>query len=750
MAIPLLRDQQRQYVADTTEATKLRNRAATLNDMSQIALLPAQVAGAVSKIGSGVKTLRADEINAELDSVNRMAEVAEARAAAENSKLIAEGANPDSEDFLSAYRGRVMKHFEDEFKKSGADIKWKESIDAYKTRRDDYIAQGQAANIRLGAELRQRPVVGGNVSEKARKNFADFGTAYVETMSRYGAENNTIDPTTLTNEFYESLDSKLKDLPPDERRARKLAVLQAGMTGYIVNNLTHPDERARLRADAALESNETFQEYFPEIYVTEMVAAERDAQLAEYNQQLAHARLVRDGLREGSEGYENAEKEIDQITAKIELLEKENKIYSDGTESPVREKSLDVPVLGTITVKKSKKDKDSYIDFDEYATTKIREQMRSELALLSEKALGEKRLAARRAENARLQEQAAIGVIDPYDPSFANRLKMLSIGEQSTKFEWDENGNPKIVEQPGESENMTRVEYDEQGMPHATTEPKKGFYQKWYDDYQGFRSEMSKVSQIAESSFADKRATHIALNELLQIPFQDASGSSEKWDAAAAEFLYKMAQTPLTESERQAYKDTVSQMMLMNSDEFLQMQDLLTSGNLGVYMKRTMKGVERDLTAPRNILGNNGEIVFAEERGLPKKIIRNTQTGEVESVYKVPDAFMDRMERAASRIATETVKAYANGVPYDEIKLMQSREFQAAIDEYYSDRYIVDLKALREKKRNKEPAVERINGVLYEYYADDSFGRPIWRDPGTLNTNRDFARINKSYKMGQQ
>lgn len=718
MVVPILRDQQRQYVADTTEATKLRNRAATLNDMSQIALLPAQVVGAVSKIGS----LRADEINAELDSVNRMAEVAEARAAAENSKLIAEGANPDSEDFLSAYRGRVMKHFEDEFKKSGADIKWKESIDAYKTRRDDYIAQGQAANIRLGAELRQRPVVGGNVSEKARKNFADFGTAYVETMSRYGAENNTIDPTTLTNEFYESLDSKLKDLPPDERRARKLAVLQAGMTGYIVNNLTHPDERARLRADAALESNETFQEYFPEIYVTEMVAAERDAQLAEYNQQLAHARLVRDGLREGSEAYENAEKEIEEITDSIELLSEDNKISSG----------------------------DDDIDFDEYATTKIREQMRSEMALLSEKVLGEKRLVARRAENARLQEQAAIGVVDPYDPSFANRLKMLSIGEQSTKFEWDENGNPKIVEQPGESENMTRVEYDEQGMPHATTEPKKGFYQKWYDDYQGFRSEMSKVSQIAESSFADKRATHIALNELLQIPFQDASGSSEKWDAAAAEFLYKMAQTPLTESERQAYKDTVSQMMLMNSDEFLRMQDLLTSGNLGVYMKRTMKGVERELTAPVNILDNNGEIVFTEERGLPKKVIRNTQTGEVEPVYKVPDAFMDRMERAASRIATETVKAYANGVPYDEIKLMQSREFQAAIDEYYSDRHIVDLKALREKKRNKEPAVERINGVLYEYYADDSFGRPIWRDPGTLNTNRDFARINKSYKMGQQ
>lgn len=326
-------------------------------------------------------------------------------------------------------------------------------------------------------------------------------------------------------------------------------------------------------------------------------------------------------------------------------------------------------------------------------------------------------------------EQASLNM-EVYNPqaifeqsNFAQQAKRL---EKGAALKW-RNGNMSMF-----GGDVEKISFGPDGFPvfddTMSEEDKKKYWEDVNKDYQGYWDNISITSQVAESDFKTKADVLNEFNELTRLPLRDEKGNSDKWIGASVRFLHNMSKAPLTEEERGNMKNIVSSMALTNDDYIQSLRSALAGPNTAIYVKNENRST---------ILGRTE---MGDERNIPAVNILGTPSRS---------SFDSKMEQTQAQFQMVAVGMANEGATIQDIVLARQEMFKKSVNEWYADRYVVDLAALDAKLERKEPATAEIDGVVYEYKGRDSFNRPVWRDSRVMNTNLDASRLTKMLKFGE-
>lgn len=325
-------------------------------------------------------------------------------------------------------------------------------------------------------------------------------------------------------------------------------------------------------------------------------------------------------------------------------------------------------------------------------------------------------------------EQASLNM-EVYNPqaifeqsNFAQQAKRL---EKGSELRW-RNGNMSMF-----GGDVEKISFGPDGFPvfdDTMSEEDKKYWEDVNKDYQGYWDNISITSQVAESDFKTRADVLNEFNELTRLPLRDEKGNSDKWIGASIRFLHNMSKAPLTEEERGNMKNIVSSMALTNDDYIQSLRSALAGPNTAIYVKNENRST---------ILGRTE---MGDERNIPAVNILGTPSRS---------SFDSKMEQTQAQFQMVAVGMANEGATIQDIVLARQEMFKKSVNEWYADRYVVDLAALDAKLERKEPATAEIDGVVYEYKGRDSFNRPVWRDSRVMNTNLDASRLTKMLKFGE-
>ena len=585
------------------------------------------------------------------------------------------------------YQEKYRQEAEKIFGKYNKDVKWQEAKDVYTKGKKDFIEKGIAANIRYAAQQREEKAAAGQTKQL---QTADMLTNdYYQKMRSLGDMGNMSDGQGLTTETLAEITKAIGSAGTPQQRAAALTQIatRGGMEWTVGLSQNNPE-----LADAIINNDDAFMKYMPAEFRDNIIEMRRQEQIDEWGRQRT---LLESELQTTNEKSPRAR----ELKKEIKSLDKKMEDFADDKE------------------------------FDAKTISEAREAFKQSVEPAMRRVEGQRSFAARQAEFDKQKKVAAVGVIE-FNPEF------LSFLEKKAKEEKSALKVPRIDYKTGKE-----------------IKDEKGVWEQMHDDYVGYVNEISKYSQLAESSLATKEAVNIGLASLLTMPATDAEGNPTDFEAAAFKFLYHMARAPITESERRDYADFVGKAMLMRNEEIQDLRDTLQSGDVGIYSKGGLKGVveykANDTPIDRPDLA--GSVRLQDERGTFWKPLGENRKGpDGRAGFDNVGNFDKMLLRTQAEYQTKAVNMLVNGASKQEVMNTKKQMFDKAINDWYSARYVVDLNELDRKIANKEPAYQDIDGVIYEYRGRDSMGRPLWKDNSVLNTNRDFSRINKAYKMGQQ
>lgn len=587
------------------------------------------------------------------------------------------------------FQEKYRQEAEKIFGKYNKDVKWQEAKDVYTKGKKDFIEKGIAANIRYAAQQRAEKAAAGQTTQLQTADT--LVNDYFQKMRSIGEAGNVSDGQGLTTETLAEISKAIGSAGTPQQRADALAqVASRGAMEWAVGLSQNNPELI----DAILNDDEAFEKYIPAEFREITTDQWRQIQLDMWNNQIT---LLKSELQTTHEKSARAK----ELNSHIKYYQKQIDEFSENK------------------------------DFDKRAVTEMRKAFKQAVEPSIRRVDGERSFAARQAAFEQQKNIAANGVITfgPQLEWFLNeQVKNEKISRNSTKI------NPETGQAYEMSSDMSE---------------KKGKWEQMRDDYVGYRNEMTKFSPLVESAPATKEAVNNELFALLTMKPTDAEGNPTDFEAAAFKFLYRMARAPITESERRDYANIVGKAMLMRDDEIQDMREVLQSSDVGIYSKGGLKGVVeyKSNDTPFYDPDLAGTVRLQDERATFGKPLGINRKGEK---FDNIGNFDKMLLRTQAEYQTKAVNMLVNGASKQEVMNTKKQMFDKAINDWYAARYVVDLNELDRKIANKEPAYQEIDGVIYEYRGRDSIGRPLWKDNSVLNTNRDFSRINKAYKMGQQ
>lgn len=709
--VEILRDQTRQYAVDKRDAIGLQNAAATMGDV-------AQTANAAGKIIDYGNAIRAELAQPEEEEAQKGIDRASAELDAFNTKRAGEGAVLDSPEYEKELRAKAAEIY----KTHQPEMKWSSAQKLYGKGADKYTEALVNQNIRNAA--RQRVAKAQEAARQrasaAAQDAQGLSSDYVRNAAFAGQFGRFEDMEGLTNEYEKSFDKISSDiaLPIDRDRAKYNKIKEA-TEANIAGSLSSGNQNLIASTDYALNDNEAFKRKVPSTLLSLNEELEKNDQLAEWkNKRDAKASDLATASGAYAKELNNQIKLLDYQISELE----NNNVYVTGGDNFVG------------NFKKLKRE-----DFGDIAVTKLRESIKNTAQPLADKFMGERALANRQQMQQAHREGVALGISDPLDPNVADKMRIMA--EQSEK----------------EPENMTPIKRNADGTYSAVEKPQmsyeggekpKTIERQMYESYVGYRDAMSQVSQIEKSSYETKAEVNRALYELSQIPVRNEMGDSRDFEFAAFQFLQTMANSPLTEPERRQYADTVAKMMLAQDDELQELRNNLASGDVGIYDKKTS-----DTPFFGAVATEAGKFLYGGRTHL--KDMRGGEEmlpipGSGKKAYYTENKGFDRaMLHAQAEYQTGAVNMWANGASKEDIAKYRKEVFDKAINQYYQDRHIVDLKVLDDKLENHQEAFAEINGVTYQYKGRDSIGRPIWKDTRVLNFQRSIRDFIHPRKIEQ-
>lgn len=649
----------------------------------------AQVTSTASSIISNASRIRQNMAQGDIEQATRNLEVPEAELAAWNAKQLQSGVIPDSTEFQEKYRQEAEKIFG----KYNKDVKWQEAKDVYTKGKKDFIEKGIAANIRYAAQQRAEKAAAGQT--KQLQTADTLTNDYYQKMRSLGDMGNMSDGQGLTTETLAEITKAIGSAGTPQQRAAALTQIatRGGMEWTVGLSQNNPE-----LADAIINNDDAFMRYMPAEFRDNIIEMRRQEQIDEWGRQRT---LLESELQTTNEKSPRAR----ELRKEIKSIDKKMEDFADDKE------------------------------FDAKTISEAREAFKQSVEPAMRRVEGERSFAARQAAFEQQKDIASNGVI-----TFSPQLEWF-LNEQAKNEKMSRNST-KINPETGQAYEMS-----------PDMSEKKGKWEQMRDDYVGYRNEMTKFSPLVESAPATKEAVNNELFSLLTMKPVDAEGNPTDFEAAAFKFLHGMARAPITESERRDYANIVGKAMLMRDDEIQDIREVLQSGDVGVYSKGGLKGVveykAHDTPIDRPDLA--GSVRLQDERGTFWKPLGENRKGpDGRAGFDNVGNFDKMLLRTQAEYQTKAVNMLVNGASKQEVMNTKKQMFDKAINDWYAARYVVDLNELDRKIANKEPAYQDIDGVIYEYRGRDSMGRPLWKDNSVLNTNRDFSRINKAYKMGQQ
>jgi len=649
----------------------------------------AQVTSTAGSIISNASRIRQNMAQGDIEQATRNLEVPEAELAAWNAKQLQSGVIPDSTEYQEKYRQEAEKIFG----KYNKDVKWQEAKDVYTKGKKDFIEKGIAANIRYAAQQREEKAAAGQT--KQLQTADTLANDYYQKMRSLGDMGNMSDGQGLTTETLAEITKAIGSAGTPQQRQAALTQIatRGGMEWTVGLSQNNPE-----LADAIINNDDAFMKYMPAEFRDNIIEMRRQEQIDEWGRQRT---LLESELQTTHEKSSRAR----ELKKEIKSLDKKMEDFADDTE------------------------------FDAKTISEAREAFKQSVEPAMRRVEGERSFAARQAAFEKQKETAANGII-----TFSPQLEWFL--DEQAKNEKMLASQTKINPETGQAYEMS-----------PDMSEKKGKWEQMRDDYVGYRNEMTKFSPLVESAPATKEAVNNELFSLLTMKPVDAEGNPTDFEAAAFKFLHGMARAPITESERRDYANIVGKAMLMRDDEIQDIREVLQSGDVGVYSKGGLKGVveykAHDTPIDRPDLA--GSVRLQDERGTFWKPLGENRKGpDGRAGFDNVGNFDKMLLRTQAEYQTKAVNMLVNGASKQEVMNTKKQMFDKAINDWYAARYVVDLNELDRKIANKEPAYQDIDGVIYEYRGRDSMGRPLWKDNSVLNTNRDFSRINKAYKMGQQ
>ena len=587
------------------------------------------------------------------------------------------------------YQEKYRQEAEKIFGKYNKDVKWQEAKDVYTKGKKDFIEKGIAANIRYAAQQRAAKAAAGQTTQLQTADT--LVNDYFQKMRSIGEAGNVSDGQGLTTETLAEISKAIGSAGTPQQRADALAqVASRGAMEWAVGLSQNNPELI----DAVLNDDEAFEKYIPAEFREITIDQWRQIQLDMWNNQIT---LLKSELQTTHEKSSRAK----ELNSHIKYYQKQIDEFSENK------------------------------DFDKRAVTEMRKAFKQAVEPSIRRVDGERSFAARQAAFEKQKETAANGII-----TFSPQLEWFL--DEQVKNEKISRNSTKINPETGQAYEMS-----------SDMSEKKGKWEQMRDDYVGYRNEMTKFSPLVESAPATKEAVNNELFALLTMKPTDAEGNPTDFEAAAFKFLYRMARAPITESERRDYANIVGKAMLMRDDEIQDMREVLQSSDVGIYSKGGLKGVVeyKSNDTPFYDPDLAGTVRLQDERATFWKPLGINRKG---AKFDNIGNFDKMLLRTQAEYQTKAVNMLVNGASKQEVMNTKKQMFDKAINDWYAARYVVDLNELDRKIANKEPAYQEIDGVIYEYRGRDSIGRPLWKDNSVLNTNRDFSRINKAYKMGQQ
>lgn len=649
----------------------------------------AEVTSTASSIISNASRIRQNMAQGDIEQATRNLEIPEAELAAWNAKQLQSGVIPDSTEFQEKYRQEAEKIFG----KYNKDVKWQEAKDVYTKGKKDFIEKGIAANIRYAAQQRAEKAAAGQT--KQLQTADTLTNDYYQKMRSLGDMGNMSDGQGLTTETLAEITKAIGSAGTPQQRAAALTQIatRGGMEWTVGLSQNNPE-----LADAIINNDDAFMKYMPAEFRDNIIEMRRQEQIDEWGRQRT---LLESELQTTNEKSPRAR----ELRKEIKSIDKKMEDFADDKE------------------------------FDAKTISEAREAFKQSVEPAMRRVEGERSFAARQAAFEQQKDIASNGVI-----TFSPQLEWF-LNEQAKNEKMSRNST-KINPETGQAYEMS-----------PDMSEKKGKWEQMRDDYVGYRNEMTKFSPLVESAPATKEAVNNELFSLLTMKPVDAEGNPTDFEAAAFKFLHGMARAPITESERRDYANIVGKAMLMRDDEIQDIREVLQSGDVGVYSKGGLKGVveykAHDTPIDRPDLA--GSVRLQDERGTFWKPLGENRKGpDGRAGFDNVGNFDKMLLRTQAEYQTKAVNMLVNGASKQEVMNTKKQMFDKAINDWYAARYVVDLNELDRKIANKEPAYQDIDGVIYEYRGRDSMGRPLWKDNSVLNTNRDFSRINKAYKMGQQ
>lgn len=586
------------------------------------------------------------------------------------------------------YQEKYRQEAEKIFGKYNKDVKWQEAKDVYTKGKKDFIEKGIAANIRYAAQQREEKAAAGQT--KQLQTADTLANDYYQKMRSLGDMGNMSDGQGLTTETLAEITKAIGSAGTPQQRAAALTQIatRGGMEWTVGLSQNNPE-----LADAIINNDDAFMKYMPAEFRDNIIEMRRQEQIDEWGRQRT---LLESELQTTNEKSPRAR----ELKKEIKSLDKKMEDFADDTE------------------------------FDAKTISEAREAFKQSVEPAMRRVEGERSFAARQAAFEKQKETAANGII-----TFSPQLEWFL--DEQAKNEKMLASQTKINPETGQAYEMS-----------PDMSEKKGKWEQMRDNYVGYRNEMTKVSPLVRSLPATQMEVNNELFELLTLEPTDSEGNPTDFEEAAYTFLYRMARAPLTESERRDYANLVGKALIMNNEELQDVREMLQSADLGIYPQTNFRipvGPMRDL--------KTGEILATRLIDERSRISDNA--------YSPVRSFDKKLLQTQAVVQTHIVNMLSNGVvdpttgkrrppTKQDIANYKKQMYDKAINDWYATRHVIDLNELDRKIANKEPAFQEMDGVIYEYKGRDSIGSPIWKNNSVLNTNRDFSRINKAYKMGQQ
>lgn len=701
--VNLLRDEQRNYQADQTTAIKLQNRAQGWADV-------AQVAGAAGHLAKSVYNYNIMKAKPEEEEAQDVLSTVSKELEAFNIDSQTQGKILDSPEYQGEFRQKAAELFN----KYKPDLKYSSAQDLY-GKGSDRITQSMidqnkvnAAKIRAhqAAEAQRKKAAEAAAAQQAQvSQVAGAANDYIKYATLAGQSGDAMSMGILTQEFSAQYDKATDGIGlPSTRREKKLATLIGGIEGHIVGGMTSGNEDIAMQMDYILNDNAAFTERFPDA-VNEYVAMNKDAQIVKYGRK--KDKLQADLMTKGGKFAEDIREKIAAIDKSIQKLQDED-IFTDeyGREH-------------------------NYVDM---MTTELREGVRNETDKVANKVLGDQRLATRLEEIRIEREQAALGFSDPYDPLYGAMLHQRALQEQNmTHAKRNEDGTYSAVEQP----QMTPIKWTTEGEPllDPSAGAPDGFW-TWADKtYNGYRDAMSRVSPVFVSSYDSLAQAHRGLQELLATRVVSDTGSTWEFQGRALDYLYAVANSDgLSESDRRNLSETVAEVFIKDDERAQDLYKALSEGDIVTYGKGLFATTpRRDMDA---IIEREPRYHLRSEQEAPGDLFAgvvlppHVQWQRMGAYYiKGEDAGLkDTLLKAQMDFQSEAINMWRQNKPREEIMARGREMRKQAIDSWYADRYVIDLRVCDEKLANHEKVYEKINGSMYEYGGRDSRDAPIWID----------------------